>query len=568
MFASILSAPPSLSPSLGAADPRNLASLDGYGTVSPVAAPNEDVFAPELVIAFVAPTGLSFEDIAAAAKAFLSYYRYDVELVRLSEFLEERAELTPEERRLVDTRVRKLQDEGNQLRRDASRGDALAFVAVNEIRELRKKRWESVSEDDRPYLEDNETYSDIPHQRVAYLVWSLKHADEVDTLRNVYRSRFVLVSLYAPRSERERRLAARIAESHAGSLKLEEHEIAARRLIDRDQAEPDDVEARELGQDVRDTYPKADFFVDASSRARLETSMKRTIDILFGTPFETPSRDEYGMYFAHAAELRSAELGRQVGAAICTPEGSIVAAGTNEVPSPRGGEYWAEDVDIDHRQFQMSGDISDQLKQELAAQVLERVQPFLSGADAPKTGEEMYELLATTGLRDLIEYGRAVHAELAAIADAALRGVPILGTTMYVTTFPCHHCARHIVAAGIRRVVYIYPYAKSLAHSLHGDAVVVEPQDSDGVKVSFEPFLGVAPRQYSNFFTMGRRKDSRGRRVEPLDPNRTPRLVEEERTGVWNVDAYIQRERYAARDSESFLATPMSENTDEEDRDE
>jgi cytidine deaminase len=165
----------------------------------------------------------------------------------------------------------------------------------------------------------------------------------------------------------------------------------------------------------------------------------------------------------------------------------------------------------------------------------------------------MYDLLASTGLRDLIEYGRAVHAELAAIIDAARRGVAVEGTTMYVTTFPCHHCARHIVASGIRRVVYIYPYAKSLARMLHGDALEVEPGQEGTSKVAFEPFLGVAPRSYSNFFTMPIRKRADGSRVEPHDPSRTPRLIEESQLGVWEVNAYLQRERYAVRDA-TFLA--------------
>lgn len=517
-------------------------------------------FAPELVIAFVAPTGISFDEIAAAARERLSYYRYDVELIRLSDFLTERAGLDAETQRLVDKRIKALQGEGNDFRSHAVRGDALAFVAVNEIRERRLKSWETKPEAERPQLEGDETYSDYPRERVAYLVWSLKHPDEVDTLRTVYRSRFVLVSLYASRETRERHLTAQIAASHAGSRHPEGHETEAKRIIDRDEAEPESPAAAgtsaadDFGQDVRDTYPKADFFVDAGNRHRLEESMSRTVDILFGAPFETPTKDEYGMYFAHAAQLRSAELGRQVGASICTIDGSVVAAGTNEVPSPKGGQYWSEDEEIDQRQFQQQVDIGDQLKQDLAANILECVKPFLSGEGSPTTGEEMYRLLSSTGLRDLIEYGRAVHGEMSAITDAARRGVPVQGTTMYVTTFPCHHCARHIVAAGIRRVVYIYPYAKSLAGMLHGDAIEVQPgREVD--KVAFEPFLGVAPRGYSNFFTMPVRKED-GRRVAPLDPDRTPRLIEEERTGVWNVNAYIQRERYAVRDGESFLSAP------------
>lgn len=171
----------------------------------------------------------------------------------------------------------------------------------------------------------------------------------------------------------------------------------------------------------------------------------------------------------------------------------------------------------------------------------------------------MYRLLQVTGLRDLIEYGRAVHAELAAIADAARRGVAVAGTTMYVTTFPCHHCTRHVVASGVRRVVYIYPYAKSLAATLHADAISVEPTPSTTAKVRFEPFLGVAPRQYVNFFTMPQRKTPDGRSVPVEEPNRTPRLVEEERTGSWNVNAYIMRERYAVVEAEAFLTNKDGE---------
>ena len=52
---------------------------------------------------------------------------------------------------------------------------------------------------------------------------------------------------------------------------------------------------------------------------------------------------------------------------------------------------------------------------------------------------------------DVIEYGRTVHAEMAAITDAARRGASVRNTTMYSTTFSCHDCAKHIVAAGIER---------------------------------------------------------------------------------------------------------------------
>jgi dCMP deaminase len=46
---------------------------------------------------------------------------------------------------------------------------------------------------------------------------------------------------------------------------------------------------------------------------------------------------------------------------------------------------------------------------------------------------------------------RAVHAEVDAIAKTP---TTLRGATMYVTRYPCEACARAIVSAGIKRVVY------------------------------------------------------------------------------------------------------------------
>ncbi len=47
-----------------------------------------------------------------------------------------------------------------------------------------------------------------------------------------------------------------------------------------------------------------------------------------------------------------------------------------------------------------------------------------------------------------------IHAEQNAIANAARTGVPISGATIYITLPPCLPCARMVVAAGLKRVVY------------------------------------------------------------------------------------------------------------------
>lgn len=48
----------------------------------------------------------------------------------------------------------------------------------------------------------------------------------------------------------------------------------------------------------------------------------------------------------------------------------------------------------------------------------------------------------------------AIHAEIKAIASAARRFETTVGSTIYVTRYPCEACARAIVAAGIKHVVY------------------------------------------------------------------------------------------------------------------
>jgi hypothetical protein len=73
---------------------------------------------------------------------------------------------------------------------------------------------------------------------------------------------------------------------------------------------------------------------------------------------------------------------------------------------------------------------------------------------------------------------------------------------LYSTTFPCHNCAKHIVAAGIERVVYIEPYPKSKAAELHDDSIVLGFSDKLDRKVRFEPFVGVGPRRFFDLFSM------------------------------------------------------------------
>lgn len=118
------------------------------------------------------------------------------------------------------------------------------------------------------------------------------------------------------------------------------------------------------------------------------------------------------------------------------------------------------------------------------------------------------------GIGELLEFTRAVHAEMEALLAAARKGISTVGSRMFVTTYPCHLCAPQIVCAGVDEVQYIEPYPKSRAYELHKDAIVQDTQDwippsqmtdSEGQRtVLFHPFVGVAPRLYARAFLKDR----------------------------------------------------------------
>ncbi len=108
---------------------------------------------------------------------------------------------------------------------------------------------------------------------------------------------------------------------------------------------------------------------------------------------------------------------------------------------------------------------------------------------------------------------------------------------MYATTFPCHECAKHIVAAGIKRLVYIEPYPKSKALILFEDAISLDVPDEK--KTLFKSFVGVAPRRYAELFDLGKlkRKTPTGDKKNWLVKD--PRLRRQELESV-----YIMKETF------------------------
>jgi cytidine deaminase len=223
------------------------------------------------------------------------------------------------------------------------------------------------------------------------------------------------------------------------------------------------------------------------------------------------------MFFAGAAALRSASLARQVGAVICRAgDGSLVSVGCNEVGRAGGGQYWPTD-EPDGRDFRLGYDSSDRMRESLLADILERLRdagwlgekvPAASIIELAKTAlhEGERPIMKDAQFTSTIDYVRAVHAEMAAITDAARHGVSTANCELFTTTFPCHDCAKHIIAAGICRVVYVEPYPKSLVRELFEDSVTIDSDVRDSSKVRIDPFVGIAPARYTDLFALRKRK--------------------------------------------------------------
>ena len=113
------------------------------------------------------------------------------------------------------------------------------------------------------------------------------------------------------------------------------------------------------------------------------------------------SWDEYFMGVAHLSGMRSKDPNTQVGACIVSGENKILSMGYNGFPR------WCSDDDF----------------------------PW---------GRE--------GQENETKYPFVTHSELNAILN--YRGGSLEGTKLYVSLFPCNECAKAIIQAGIRTVVY------------------------------------------------------------------------------------------------------------------
>lgn len=469
---------------------------------------------PELVVGLVGPIGCDITLIERELGRAFRQVEYKVFNISLSQSIQDLLSQLDNEVTTLRTLEQKING-GNRIRKEYGAG----ILAADSVRKSRNHRAEA---NNALGLAANDDPANYPLDSACYLIRQLKRPEEIELLQRIYGKQFVQVSIAETKSSRVKNLTQIVRRENPG-WSDDAWEQKARELIDRDEDEKDD---EVFGQKITDVFYRADVFISSEEEQEASKTTQRFVNALFGKNNISPTKDEFGSYVAKAASLRSVDLSRQVGAATITIDGDLISVGCNEVAKPFGGNYWDDDKekarDID-RHGEANKEETSRIIHDFMS-LLEREGLLREGRTAEDilNAKEHREKINRSLIGGITEYGRMVHAEMNAISDAARLGRSCKDATMYVTTFPCHTCAKHIVASGIRRVVFIEPYPKSRAPYLYDDAIAVDHPQPE--RVSFSHFVGISPRRYRDIFEKGKRRDSCGEIDEWYEGKCSPRI--------------------------------------------
>jgi deoxycytidylate deaminase len=494
-------------------------------------------YTDEVVFALCGPIGSPIKDVALRlSKLLQSDYGYtDCHIIKLGDYIPslgmrlDGTKIKIEKNNPFEELVQKIKI-GNQLRKKFG-GSYLAEFAVDKIRNLRNKINPKEVGEVMPIAglevigQKLEKIVERPNKKIAYIIDSIKNQEELNLLKLVYRDMLYFIGVFSPLEDRKHYLKKSIVSNKEKDID---------QLIDLDSG----IEKYEIT--VKDTFPLADFFIRVHNRNfdSINKKLKRFLNLIFDKEIVVPTKKETAMYLAYSAAKNSACLSRQVGAALTDEKGEIISVGWNDVPKFGGDLYKSTLTNYDainnkdHRcMFVEHGYcfndseknlLADQIYKELndngllanpnklnlqalKSKFSEDVQKELT--DFPKI---VKHILGNSRIRGLVEFSRSIHAEMhALIIGSQLAGTRVQGGRLFITTYPCHNCARHIIVAGIKHVYYIEPYSKSLTTKLHFDSITED--ENDDTKVRILLFEGVGPNRYLELFDMSPQRKLKGK---------------------------------------------------------
>jgi hypothetical protein len=301
---------------------------------------------PELFMGLVAPVGV---DLTVCRNSLRKYFEenYNIIEIKVTDVFQTLSKYIsptiPLDLTTSHSRIQTYIKYGDQLRAQFENDQLLSALTIMRVIAYRAK----TEKKEKPNL---------------YLLHQFKRREEIELLRSVYGRCFFQISAYSRRGSRVDNLSTRFAmDESSGMPRL--FRGKAEELVQTDENEVED----DHGQRVSDIFHHADIIInhDASDTA-VEEQTFRFCDLLCGSNKISPTKDEYGMFAAKAAALRTLDLSRQVGAALFTESGDVLSMGSNEVPKAGGGTYWADDAEtFDDRDYVRNHDANDRRKREL-----------------------------------------------------------------------------------------------------------------------------------------------------------------------------------------------------------
>ncbi len=403
-----------------------------------------------------------------------------------------------------------------------------AYMAAIAIRKITKER---------------ESY--INKKRV-YVIDQLKHTDESKLLNAVYGENYIQISCFSNKENRNQVIEKLILRSgkcdcnemdceiknyikklnavkycklvsYIDSDELFKELKSGYREIQRDCShqllKKDFIELyrndEENGQQVAKLFDKSHYYINLDIlKPDISKQVAKFAQHLFGEYEGYPSQDEFGMSIAYAASKRSNfPNARHIGACIISEYGEVIAAGSIRAPNSDSNTTDDGMRSIEAGYCNFKSKIHD-------------MREWLDNEESTKAKE------VSEFLRDSLDFHPCTHAEIAAIMDAAKLGISVRNATLYSTTFPCHLCAKDIISAGIKKVVFIEPYPKSKNEELYSKLIVIDALGEVRGMIPFNTFFGVGPRRYNYVYSLENRPksndgDSECRDIPPLLKYRT-----------------------------------------------
>lgn len=447
---------------------------------------------PEIFIGLIAPVGVNLPNVIRELESELKNYGYNqTSSIKVSDALKTfQVNEKYQNENLEDNlylRYKAFISEGNDLRAECDLKSVLAFTAIASIRSNRSK-----------------VFSDGKAHKIAYIIDQLKTPEEIQVLKHVYGKNFVALAIISDEDSRHSNLKNKM-DSQCTPKEGCKYSTSARaeEIIQMDDERNQRDSYNKYAQNVGGCLDSSDYFIEYNEDGcSLSDSVEAFLKRLFKAPYVAPSAEEYGMSVAFNAALRSADMGQQIGCCIATEEGEIVSTGFNEVPCPGGGNYWLN-KGSDKRDFSTGSHSLSSIREEYANSATQHIftQCKEHGIINDKIDNQVIktkisEAVASSRVKDIIEFGRSVHAEMAALTEASRRGYSVKGATLYTTTYPCHICTVNILSAGVKQVVFLKRYAKSRATRMF-DHITLK---GDKQESFFRPFKGASPRAYQRFY--------------------------------------------------------------------